>query len=209
MKGKVVVIVPRPKVKEWESPVAPQLNNQNNPIIAPSIIKKVKETSSTSIEAVKERSLTQKLNQVLASDEHLGAKSLSRSELEATFNNYTPLLVDSIKEESKEAKPITEEEKMKEEAEERDFLEQQRTSSLSSRAKSRSNKHTPESNKSKDTPDYNISSKCFNKLNFSKFDKTEWEQNKISEEESADETQYSQSGESLSSYKPINIQSPF
>lgn len=209
MKANVEVIIPRPKVKEWEEPVAPQVNNVFSPKVTQGSVTKVPDVAATSLERVKERSLTEKLNAVLAKDEHLGAKSLSREDLEATFNNYSPVILNILKEEFKQEKSDSEDEKKVDEAEERDFLDQQRTSSLGSRAKSRSNKHTPESNKSKDTIDYNISSKCFSKLNFDKFEKVELEPQRISEEESVEETTYSQSYESMSSYRPINTQSPF
>jgi len=143
--------------------------------------------------------------------------------------NYSPVTLNMLKEELKKENPKTEEKKKQEEVEECKFLEIQRNSSLSSRAKSRSNKNTPESNKSKDTINYNESAKCFNKLDLWSIDKkVEDGIHRISEEESCEETQYSQSGESKTSssimnnsyirsrfvedkrkYRPITKESPF
>lgn len=209
MKADIEVIIPVPKIKEWESPVIPHFHPQQIQKQVPEAVKRVVQRSITSIDVVREQSLTQKLNQVLKTEEHLEMKSLSRQEMEATFNNYSPVMINAFKEELKKEEPKTEEEKKVEELEEHKFIEQQRNSSLSSRAKSRSNKHTPESDRAKDTPTYNINSKCFNKLDFDKFEKDDFTQNKISEEESADDTQYSQSVESKTTYRAINQQSPF
>jgi hypothetical protein len=212
MRAKIEVTIPKPKFMEWEEqPVIPRMNNPTRPKEMKGTVNHIPEASSTSIHVVKDRCLTQKLNKVLENDEHLSQKSLSRQELEATFNNYSPIMLNMLKDElaPKEVNK-TEEEKKLEEVEEQKFLEQQRTSSLGSRAKSRSNKNTPESGRGKDIPSINFQSKCFNKLDFEKFDKDEFlEKNRISEEESADETQYSHSIESKTSYRPINKQSPF
>lgn len=158
MKASIEVKIPKPKTMEWEDPVIPHINKFVSKNEAPATVDKVNERSSTSIEEVKERSLTQKLHQVLANEEHLTQKSLSRKELEATFNNYSPIVINMLKDELKRDEPITEEQKHLEEVEEQKFLEQQRTSSLGSRARSRSNRHTPESDKAKDAL-YNLSSK--------------------------------------------------
>lgn len=112
--------------------------------------------------------------------------------------------------------PKTEEEKKEEEEQEHKFLEQQRTSSRSSRAKSRSNKNTPESNKYKDSHCFNPTANCFKKLDLSDCDDQRSKASlkslspsRTNEENKESETEYSQSIETLSSYRPINIQSPF
>jgi hypothetical protein len=143
---------------EWEDPVIPSINKFSTNTEAPATVNRVTQKSSTSIEEVKDRSLVQKLHQVLASDERLTQNSLSRRELESTFKNYSPIVINMLKDQLKKDKPITEEQKKLEEVEEKKFLEQQRTSSLGTRARSRSNKNTPESDKAKDTL-YNQSSK--------------------------------------------------
>lgn len=210
MKAKVEVVVPRPKTMEWEEPVIPKMEGAVERDTAPALVNRVFEKASTDLETIKDKSLTQKLNQVLASDENLEHKSLSRKELEATFKNYSPVIFGALKEEIIPTDKKSEEDKTEDEAEEHKFLEQQRNSSMSSRAKSRSNKHTPESDKNKDTSTYNVSSKCFSKLDFTDTKKEDINHNKISEEdESVEETQYSQSVGSVSTYKPINKQSPF
>lgn len=215
MKGKIEVVIPRPKTKEWEEPIIPQISNFVKEENRPGTVDRVPESSATSLETVRNRGLTQKLSKVLSEEESLNHSSLTRKELEKTFNNYKPVLLDIVKDELQDKKPKTEEEKKQEEVQEVNFLEQQRTSSLSSRAKSRSNKHTPESNKNKDTESYNTAPKCFSKLDFDEDlkpkikDNLFTSQNRISEDEREDETQYSQSVDTMNSYKPINKQSPF
>jgi len=159
MKADIKVTIPLPKIKEWESPGIPHPRPQKIKHSIPQIVKKVVQKSITSIGGVKEQSLTQQLSKVLATEEHLEVKSLSRHVMESTFNNYSPIMLNSFKDELRKEEPKTEEEKKVEEMEEHKFIEQQRSSSLSSRAKSRSNKHTPDSDMGDNTPAYNINSK--------------------------------------------------
>lgn len=159
MKADIEVTIPMPKVKEWENPVISLPRNVQVKNKVPEVVKRVIQKSITSIDEVRDESLTQKLSKVLATEEHLEMKSLSRHEMESTFNNYSPIMINVFKDELKKEEPKTEEEKKVEELEEHKFIEQQRNSSLSSRAQSRSNKQTPESDKSKETPSYNVNSK--------------------------------------------------
>jgi hypothetical protein len=180
-----MVVVPRPKVMEWEDPVIPKINNVLSKNRIKGTVDRIPEMPCTSFEVVKERSLTQQLKQILNDEESLPNKSLSREELEATFNAYSPVMIDMMKEELKQEHSNSEKDNKEEEVEERKFLEQQRNSSLGSRAKSKSNKNTPEQKKFKDTVENVKASKNLNSLDFKTVEQREdIGVNKISEEES-------------------------
>lgn len=155
MKGSVDVVQPRPTLKEWESTVAPVANESpNNSKNVPGSVDSIANKSSTSIEAIKDRILNEQLKVALQKEEE-------SFELDDEIkHNLTPVIT-NIK--NKE-KPKTDEENKREEAQEQQFLEQQRNSSMGSRAKSRSNKHTPESDKSRDVV-ISKESKWIRKLN--------------------------------------------
>lgn len=195
---------------EWEDPVIPKINNVFSEDMIEGTVDRVPELPSTSIEVVKERSLNQQLKKILDDEESLPNKSLSREELEATFKVYSPVMIDMMKEEFKQEHSNSEKDIKEEEVEERKFLEQQRNSSLGSRAKSRSNKNTPEQKKFKDTTEPIKASKNLNTSDFKNIQKRDDNEiNKISEEESCEDTQYSQSVESMKSYRPVPKESPF
>lgn len=99
MKGKIDVVVPRSKFKEWEEPVIPSVNASIPTPKLAGIVERVFERSSTSLETIKDRALTEKLTQVLNDEENLETKSFSRKNLEDTFNNYTPVMLGFANEE--------------------------------------------------------------------------------------------------------------
>ena len=217
MKGRIDVVLPLSKLKEWEEPVIPSVNASIPTPKLSGTVERVFEPSSTSLEVIKDKDLTQKLNKLLNDEENLETKSLSRKDLEDTFNIYTPVMFELSKDDlCKEEIPKTEEEKKEDEELEHKFLEQQRTSSRSSRAKSRSNKNTPDSNKYKDPICFNPTANCFKKLDLSdwaekrsKSSSKSISQHQPMEDEKESDTRYSQSVETMNSYRPINIQSPF
>ena len=154
MKGSIEVVMPMPTRKEWESPVAPVANESPNVSRNFSgTVDSVKSWSSTSIEAIKDRDLNEQL-----------LNALRRKESIELNNDLKQKLAHANIDINSKEKPKTDEENKEAEAQEKKFLEQQRNSSLGSRAKSRSNKQTPESDNSKDTAIFE-EAKWFRKLN--------------------------------------------
>lgn len=213
MKGKIEVVMRYPKCKEWERPVIPSASRAS----ATASVSRVLSKSVTSLEAVKEKDLLQTMSTVLETEENLETKSLSRKELEDTFSNYSPVMFDIINHDlakedrhTEDLPKIDEVDENEDEEQEHKFLEQQRTSSRSSRAKSRSNKNSPESSKSKTSCLFNPSASCFRNLNLSDSDdKVENKEVRAAEEECEFRTQYSNSVDTMNSYRPINKQSRF
>ena len=162
MKGSVEVQYPRPTRFEWEATAAPKAQNDGSSGSSQGSVNSIPNKSSTSIEAIKDQILNEQLRQ---------AREREQSEpiVTKTESPEQPFKLNDITEEDvklEKEKPKTDEENKYEEIQEQKFLEAQRNSSLGSRAKSRSNKHTPETEK--DQPkEIKLSkdAKCFRKLN--------------------------------------------